>query len=243
MTAHAITVLPSSRTLRRRVGPLAWVLLEELAFRADSRSDGLSVQTNVRELGATLDIGKDTVAKALGRLVDLGLIRSENRRIAGRYAGCAYVVDSEACRRAGILITRFGGDSSPHPGAPCPIEPDAAAGDAASPLFNSAAGTSRNAAPPDDQNSISPSLFDLPDQPPTPTTQLRTPSHDPSITSSLLPLQPALSTTPPSLLPRSDQPDALAPGVRRGRVNVPGKGAGGRSALTGNLNGKPGSGC
>lgn len=243
MTAHAITVLPSSRTLRRRVGPLAWALLEELALRADARSDGLSVKTNVRELGATLDVGKDTVAKALGRLVDLGLIRSENRRIAGRYAGCAYVVDSEACRRAGVLITRVGGDSSPHPGAPCPIEPDAAAVDAASPLFTSAAGTSRNAASRDDQNSISPSLFDLPDQPPTPTTQLLTPSPDPSITSSLLHLQPALSTNLPSLLPRSDQPDALAPGVRRGPVDVPGSGAGERSGLNGKLIGEAGSPC
>src|SRR6266542_3349979 len=123
MTLQAITVLPSSRALCRRVGPLAWVLLEELALRAEARPDGLTVETNVRDLGATLDFSKDTVAKALGRLADLGLLHAQARRIAGRYAGCAYVVDIEACRRAGIVITQVAAASPPCPVAPCPAEP------------------------------------------------------------------------------------------------------------------------
>lgn len=118
MTPRSITVLPSSRALCRRVGPLAWVLLEELALRAEAHPGGLTVETNVRELGATLNFGKDTVAKALGRLTDLGLLHPQARRIAGRYAGCAYVVDIEACRRVGIVVTQVAIVSSPCPVAP-----------------------------------------------------------------------------------------------------------------------------
>jgi len=44
-------------------------------------------------------------------------------------------------------------------------------------------------------------------------------------------------------LPPSNQPDALAPGVQRGRVNVAGNRAGDRSALNENLNGEVGSPC
>ena len=243
MTTQAITVLPSSRALCRRVGPLAWVLLEELALRAEVRPEGLTVETNVRELGATLSFGKDTVAKALGRLADLGLLHPEARRVAGRYAGNAYVVDVEACRRVGIVITQVAVVSSPCPVAPCPVELDAAEADGVSLTATGLVGASpasRSAGPAD---STFPSLFDLPDLPRTPPSHPLTQPPDPTTTSSLPTLQPDLPTTIPPSLPPSNQPDALAPGVRRGRVSVPGNGAGERSALNGNLNEEAGSGC
>src|SRR5439155_25253411 len=78
------------------------------------------------------------------------------------------------------------------------------------------------------------SLFEIPLQPPTPSETIPT-------------APPPTSTTPgPDPyrgLPPSNQPDALAPGVRRGRVNVAGSRAGERSVLNGNLNGGAGSGC
>jgi excisionase family DNA binding protein len=51
------------------------------------------------------------------------------------------------------------------------------------------------------------------------------------------------STRPDRALPPSNQPDALAPGVRRDPVNVAGSRAGGRSALNGSLDREAGSGC
>ena len=243
MTPPAITVLPSSRALCRRVGPLAWVLLEELALRAEARPDGLTVETNVRDLGATLNVGKDTVAKALGRLADFGLLHPQARRVAGRYAGCVYVLDIEACRRAGIVMAHVAVVSSPCPVAPCPVEPDAAEADAVGLTATESVGASSASRLPGCNDSTSLSLFDLPDFPPTPDSQFLITSPDPSTT----PPHPNNQTdvpTPVSPTPtRSYQPDALAPGVRRGRVNVPGNGAGERSALNGNLNGEAGSGC
>jgi hypothetical protein len=206
MTSRAITVLPSSRALCRRVGPLAWVLLEELALRAEARPDGLTVKTNVRDLGATLNIGKDTVAKALGRLADLGLLHPQTRRVAGRYAGCAYVVDIEACHRARIVI-QVAVVSSPCPVAPCPVEPDAAEADAVSQSPTGAVGAPPASHSPGRTDLTSPSLFDLPDLPHTPLSHDFTASPDPSTTSSL-PIPDFPTPLPPSLT-RSYQPTHL----------------------------------
>ena len=80
-----IGVLPCSRVTSRAVGPLAWVVLEELALRAQV-GEKLAIETNVRALSSDLGIGKDTVAQALSRLVDLGLVSSQAQRRAGRTA-------------------------------------------------------------------------------------------------------------------------------------------------------------
>jgi hypothetical protein len=219
------------------------VLLEELALRAENRPDGFTVETNVRDLAATLNVGKDTVAKALGRLADLGLLHPQTRRVAGRYAGCAYVVDIEACHRAGIVISQTAVVSSPCPVAPCPVEPDAAEADTVDQTPTGWVGALPAPHEPDRTGSASPSLFDLPDLPHTPPSHPLTAPLEPSTTSSLPIPEPDLPTPPPLSLTPSCRPDALAPGVRRDPVNVAGNRAGGRSALNGNLNGQAGSGC
>jgi excisionase family DNA binding protein len=76
------------------------------------------------------------------------------------------------------------------------------------------------------------SLFEIPLQPPTPSDTISTAPRPTST-------QPA----PYRVLQPSNQPDALAPGVRRGPVNVPGSGAGERSGLNGKLIGEAGSPC
>lgn len=241
MTPQAITVLPSSRALCRSVGPLAWVLLEELALRAEIRPDGYTVETNVRDLGVTLKVGKDTIAKALGRLADLGLLHPQTRRIGGRYAGCAYVVDIEACHRAGIVIAQVGVVSSPWPVAPCPVQPVAAEADVIS--ETATVGASPVPHSPGRTDSTSPSLFDLPDLTRTPPSHQLTADPDPSTTSSLSILQPDSPIPPPPSLTPSNRPDALAPGVQRGPVNVAGNRADERSGLNGNLNAGAGRSC
>ena len=84
-------------------------------------------------------------------------------------------------------------------------------------------------------------LFEPTDQP-TMTTPTDPPSRRPYL-SSTRSSNPRSDTDPYRGVPPSNQPDALAPGVRRGRVNVPGNGAGDRSGLNGSLNGEAGSGC
>ena len=61
--------------LRRTLGPTAWVVLEELA---------LAPTTNVRDLARRLDLNKDTVAGALGRLIAAGIVTRQPQRADGR---------------------------------------------------------------------------------------------------------------------------------------------------------------
>lgn len=86
------------------------------------------------------------------------------------------------------------------------------------------------------------SLFKCASESPSPTKTTK-PSRTPTETTSSHRASTTSTPDPYLLLTRSNEPDALAPGVRRGRVNVPGNGAGERSALNGNLNGETGAGC
>lgn len=247
-------MLPCSRVTSRAVGPLAWVVLEELALRAQV-GEKLAIETNVRALSSELGIGKDTVAQALSRLVDLGLVSSKAQRRAGRYAGSVYELHVEACRHVGLILDGVAGEM-PTPVPPCPVQPDAVERDAVgsdmaasvraeprAPVTASAPAPARPVREP-----VSQSLFDFSDEAPPPATDLPhdllrpTPLSSSASSSSPLP-RPALATATPSSSTRSFQPDALAPEVRRGPVNGAGSRAGERSGLTGNLNEESGSGC
>jgi DNA-binding transcriptional ArsR family regulator len=242
-SAKAITVLSSSRATSRKVGSLAWVVLEELALHAGP--NGVAVETSVRELASSLGVGKDAVAAALGRLADLGLVQCLTRRQGGRYAGCTYALDADACRRAGLVLINVPTGVPPCPATPCPVEPDAVAPDTATSDVAREVG-SEPAAPfracrPDP---TAQSLFDPPQTatacPPNP---LPPSCSLPSTPPPFPPDQPDLPSSPLLPLTPSCQPDALAPEVRRGPVNVPGNGASERSALNANLNGEAGSPC
>jgi MarR family len=189
--ATAITVLPSSRAMRRAVGPLAWLVLEELALGAEQGPEGLAVETSVRDLAARLNVGKDAAASAVARLVDLGLVECRSRRRAGRYAGSTYVVDPVACSRAGLVLNRRAVDGSPCPDAPCPVKP----------------------------NAVAPGTADRPDpsERSTPSTPPSLPLF-PLVPSTTPALPTPATTLPPtslSLLTPFSQHDTSAPGVRQ----------------------------
>jgi predicted transcriptional regulator len=249
-------VLPCSRVTSRAVGPLAWVVLEELALRAQASGEA-AIATSVRALSSDLGVGKDTVAQALGRLVDRGLVRCQAQRRAGRYAGSAYELDLEACRHVGLLLAGVAANEMPLPAPPCPATPDAVERDAVErDAADSATAAAVRAEP---KASASPpqrrvpepgsqSLFDLSDEP---SPSLTHQSNDllrltplPSTASPSDPVpQHALPTAIPSSRTRSSQPDALAPEVRREGVNVARNGAGRRSSLNGSHDGEAGSPC
>jgi DNA-binding transcriptional ArsR family regulator len=74
--------------LRRRLGPVPWFVLEELVLLAGVDS---AVETSVRALAASLSLNKDTVARALGRLRDEGLVVSEPQpNLAGCFGPARY---------------------------------------------------------------------------------------------------------------------------------------------------------
>lgn len=83
------------RTLRRRLGPVAWCVLEDLTEEARVDSQGRRVATSsVRRLAENLGVSKDTTARALRRLTSAQLIAAlpATRSDSGRFGGGAYLI-------------------------------------------------------------------------------------------------------------------------------------------------------
>lgn len=85
------------RALRRRLGPVAWCVLEDLID--DARVDALGrtvVSSSVRRLAENLGVSKDTTARALRRLTASDLIAAlpARRGEGGRFGGGAYLIRS-----------------------------------------------------------------------------------------------------------------------------------------------------
>jgi hypothetical protein len=75
-----IVVGPRAHELRRYVGPISWVVLEEMLQRSTGADDHIVTQVSVRTLAATLGLAKDTVARAVRRLRDLAVIDAVQAR-------------------------------------------------------------------------------------------------------------------------------------------------------------------
>lgn len=88
---RSIVVNPCARELRRRLGPTAWVVLEELVSASQGDADDCYSTATVRSLAADLGLSKDTVARALVRLRSAGIVvAGQDRTPAGRFAAGRY---------------------------------------------------------------------------------------------------------------------------------------------------------
>lgn len=70
---RSFVVGPRAIGLRRRVGPTAWVVLEQVLASSTGPAGCCRARVSVRTLAADLAMSKDTVARALGRLRHVGL--------------------------------------------------------------------------------------------------------------------------------------------------------------------------
>ena len=77
---RSIVVGPKAHELRRYVGSASWAVLEEMMQVATGPSDRLVAQVSVRSLAASLGAAKDTVARAVRRVRDLGVIEADQQR-------------------------------------------------------------------------------------------------------------------------------------------------------------------
>ena len=110
---------------RRRVGPVAWAVLEVLVEAGVPAEDGAVVaSTNVRALAAVLGLSKDRVAGALSRLIGAGVVERRVVRRSSRFAGSVYVVVEDVG-----LVPRC-------PGCPCPTVSDTITSDRSRPGSN-----------------------------------------------------------------------------------------------------------
>lgn len=65
---------PAAPSVRRTVGPSAWIVLEHLAATATECDDTTVSHESVRGLAEALGLAKDTVARALRRHIEAGLV-------------------------------------------------------------------------------------------------------------------------------------------------------------------------
>lgn len=88
---RSVVVNPCARELRRRLGPTAWIVLEELVSTSQGEADDCYSSATVRSLAADLGLSKDTVARALVRLRTAGIIVArQDRTPAGTFATGLY---------------------------------------------------------------------------------------------------------------------------------------------------------
>ena len=91
---RSVVVGPRAAVLRRRLGPTAWVVLEQLLAVSTGEADCCRVCVSVRTLAAELAMSKDTVARALARLRLAGIVSADQPRSAtGRFAAGSYVIE------------------------------------------------------------------------------------------------------------------------------------------------------
>lgn len=86
-----VVVTAEAGALRRRLGPTAWVVFEELLLASTGPETGCGASVSVRSLAASLGLAKDTVARALVRLRAAGLVAvTQSRSTGGVFAASNY---------------------------------------------------------------------------------------------------------------------------------------------------------
>ena len=82
-----LTLGASAPWVRRNVGPVAWAVLEALAEHAVIDGTTTMSYRSVRDIAADLHLANDTVARALRRLADHGIVEHRSdRSTTGRFA-------------------------------------------------------------------------------------------------------------------------------------------------------------
>ena len=80
-SSHRSVVLgPRAHELRAHVGTTAWSVLEEMMQRSTGDGDHIVAQVSIRSLASSLGLAKDTVARAVRRLSDLGVVAAVRTR-------------------------------------------------------------------------------------------------------------------------------------------------------------------
>jgi hypothetical protein len=113
---HLVIDLDPASAMRLEVGAVAWVVLEAMAGLAPAGSDVVEVACSARSLGELLGTSKDTVARALRSLLELGVVERIDHRheLSGQFSGSTYQV---ALARVGLSVTVSTPDARGAPGS------------------------------------------------------------------------------------------------------------------------------
>jgi hypothetical protein len=86
-----VVVTGEAGVLRRRLGPTAWVVFEELLLASTGPTTACCASVSVRSLATSSGLAKDTVARALVRLRASGFVAvTQSRSTGGVFAASNY---------------------------------------------------------------------------------------------------------------------------------------------------------
>jgi len=102
-----IVLGPRAHELRAYVGSTAWAVLEEMVQRSTGDGDYVVAQVSIRSLASSLGLAKDTVARAVRRLRDLGVIVAvQARSESGVFEAGSYRLDVPVTCISGSCASR-----------------------------------------------------------------------------------------------------------------------------------------
>jgi hypothetical protein len=101
---HLVVDLDAASAVRLEAGPVPWVVLEGMAGLAPAGSSLVEVACSARLLADLLGTSKDTVARALRSLLELGVVERLDHRdeLSGQFLGSIYQLD---LARVGLSVT------------------------------------------------------------------------------------------------------------------------------------------
>jgi DNA-binding transcriptional ArsR family regulator len=115
---RCVVIGGASIELRRRLGPTAWAVFEELLLASTGPSGDCHATVSVRTLAGELGLAKDTVARALARLRRAGLvIARQTRTDTGAFATGSYLLAVPSSIRFDD-VTPSTGHRTPRPRTP-----------------------------------------------------------------------------------------------------------------------------
>jgi DNA-binding transcriptional ArsR family regulator len=81
--------------VRREVGPVGWLVLEAIASLAPPDLAVVEVACSARSLSELIGLSKDTVARSLRPLIEVGIVARVDHRheLSGRFLSTTYRVD------------------------------------------------------------------------------------------------------------------------------------------------------
>jgi hypothetical protein len=81
--------------VRREVGPVAWLVLEAIASLAPPDQGVVEVGCSARSLSELIGVSKDTVARSLRALIEVGIVARFDHRdeLSGRFVSATYRVE------------------------------------------------------------------------------------------------------------------------------------------------------
>jgi len=120
---HLVIDLDTGSVVRAQVGPIGWLVLKAIAADAPPGRTVVEARCSSRSLAAIVGVSKDSVARALRCLIDVGTVERVDHREerSGRFSSTTYRVELAS---AGLTVVTVSLDADPAGVVTCSVRTD-----------------------------------------------------------------------------------------------------------------------